>query len=140
MLTHVSDVVLLIPSTPSASPANPVSWTISKCSRFWTTRGGRLRGKRTSFQPAIPPEENIAATRPTQTAQYLIDHVGAKSLPTTSTSSRGATIVYKAEMNGFHVYGYAGMTNQDHFDHLFAMHDLMKQTSLSDARQWAQVG
>lgn len=87
------------------------------------------------FSQLYPPEEQYRENGTTLTATYLIEHVGAKKVPTTGKSSRGAAILYRADMNGFHVFGYAGMTNQDHADHLYAMHDLLKQTSLVDVKK-----
>jgi len=84
------------------------------------------------FSQLYPPEEQYRENRTTLTAQYLLERVGPKKAPTTGKTSRGADILYRAEMNGFHVFGYSGMTNQDHADHLYSMHDLLKQTSLKD--------
>ena len=86
------------------------------------------------FSQLYPPEEQYRGNTTTQTAAYLIAHVGAKKVTCNEKTSRGTPIVYRAEMNGFHVFGYSGMTNQDHFEHLFSMHDLMKQTSLDNAK------
>jgi hypothetical protein len=87
------------------------------------------------FSQLYPPEEQYRGNTTTQTAEYLIHHVGAKKMPLQNEkTSRGTPVVYKAEMNGFHVFGYSGMTNQDHFEHLFSMHDVMKKTSLPDAK------
>jgi hypothetical protein len=87
------------------------------------------------FSQLYPPEEKYRKNTTTLTADYLIQHVGAKKVADTGKTSRGTPILYRSDMNGFHVLGYAGMTNQDHFDHLYAMHDLLKQTSLSDAKK-----
>jgi len=86
------------------------------------------------FSQLYPPEEKYRGNTTTETASYLITHVGAKKVECNEKTSRGTPIVYRAEMNGFHVYGYSGMTNQDHFEHLFSMHDLLKKTSLPDAK------
>jgi hypothetical protein len=85
------------------------------------------------FSQLFPPEEQYRRNTTTLAAQYLIDHVGAKKVETKDKTSRGTPILYRAETKGFHVYGYAGTTNQDHADHLYAMHDLLARTSLKTA-------
>jgi hypothetical protein len=86
------------------------------------------------FSQLYPPEEKYRNNTTTLTAMYLIEHVGAKKVECKDKTSFGTPILYRADMNGFHVFGYAGMTNQDHFNHLYGMHDLFKLTSLKDAK------
>jgi len=86
------------------------------------------------FSQLYPPEEKYRTNTTTLTAAYLMEHVGAKKVDSKEKTSFGTPILYRAGMNGFHVFGYAGMTNQDHFNHLYGMHDLLKLTSLKDAK------
>ena len=87
------------------------------------------------YSQLYPPEEQYRRNTTTLTAEYLIEHVGARKAACTQKTSLGTPILYRSDMNGFHVLGYSGMTNQDHFDHLYSMHDLLKQTSLKDAKK-----
>ena len=87
------------------------------------------------FSQLYPPEEKYRDNTTTLTASYLIEHVGAKKVPCTQKTCLDTPILYRADMNGFHIYGYAGMTNQDHFNHLYGMHDLLRQTSLNDVKK-----
>jgi len=48
------------------------------------------------------------------------------------SNSAGARLLYRADAKNFHVLGYAGMLNQDHFNHFYASSDLLKMTSLPD--------
>lgn len=85
------------------------------------------------FSQLCPPEERYRTNTTTLAANYLIDRVGAKRQPASSRNSRGATLLYRADLGGFHVLGYAGMTSQDHFDHFYAAGDLIRETSLPSA-------
>jgi hypothetical protein len=86
------------------------------------------------FSQLYPQEEKYRTNTTTLAANALIDAVGAERKPSDQVSSRGSKILYRADLKGFHIFGYAGMTNQDHFDHLYGMCDLLRQTSLSDAK------
>jgi hypothetical protein len=85
------------------------------------------------FSHLYPPEERYRGNTTTLAASYLIDAIGAQRTPATGRNSRGAELLYRADLGGFHVLGYSGMTNQDHFEHLFSVSDLLRQTSLQDA-------
>ena len=135
VMTHVSDIVLCDSLYAKRIAGDTSDLDDLQLQPFLDYARRTAAGeKNLFFSQLYPPEERYRGNTTTQTAEYLIDHVGAKKVPANGKTSRGTPIVYRAEMNGFHVYGYAGMTNQDHFDHLFAMHDLMKQTSLADAK------
>jgi len=84
------------------------------------------------FSHLYPPEEKYRTNTTTLAASYLIDQVGAERKPADSKNSRGARLLYRADLKGFHVLGYAGMTNQDHFEHFYSVSELFRQTSLTD--------
>jgi hypothetical protein len=83
------------------------------------------------FSHLYPPEERYRTNTTTLAANYLIDHLGAKRQPTAQCNSRGARLLYRADLGDFHVLGYAGMTNQDHLEHFYALSDLLRNTTLT---------
>jgi hypothetical protein len=83
------------------------------------------------FSQLYPPEEKYRTNTTTLAANYLIDQVGAKRKESDTKNSRGAKLVYRADLKGFHVLGYAGMTNQDHFEHFYSVCDLFRETWLT---------
>jgi len=83
------------------------------------------------FSHLYPPEEQYRTNTTTLAANYLIDNLGAKRQAASGYNSRGAQLLYRAKLGNFHVLGYAGMTTQDHFEHFYALSDLLKNTSLS---------
>jgi len=85
------------------------------------------------FSHLYPPEEQYRGNTTTLAASYLIDRLHVPRRPASSRNSRGAQLLYRADRGGFHVFGYAGMTTQDHFDHFYAASDLLRQTSLAFA-------
>lgn len=84
------------------------------------------------FSHLYPPEEKYRGNTTTLAANYLIDHLKAERKPSPSLNCRGAELLYRADIGNFHVLGYAGMTNQDHFDHFYAASDLLRNISFSD--------
>jgi hypothetical protein len=87
------------------------------------------------FSQLYPTEAQYRRNTTTLTATYLIKAVGAKRIETKDRTSHGTPILYRADAKNFHVFGYAGMTNQDHFDHLYGMHDLLKRCSFENAKK-----
>ena len=85
------------------------------------------------FTHLYPPEERYRGNTTTVCAAYLIDQLHVEKKPATGANSRGAKLLYRADEKNFHVLGYAGMTNQDHFDHFYGAADVLKLTSVSDA-------
>jgi hypothetical protein len=84
------------------------------------------------FTHLYPPQEQHRGNTTTLAAAYLIDAVGAERKPVTGDderNSRGAKLLYRADKGNFHVLGYSGMTNQDHFEHLYSAADVLKLTS-----------
>jgi hypothetical protein len=62
----------------------------------------------------------------TETADYLIDHVGAERVPSTPGASGaetgfGLNLISSADLKGFHVRGYSGDANEAHGLHLRAL-------------------
>lgn len=82
-----------------------------------------------------PPEARYRNNTTTLAASFLIDTIGAKRRPANESNARGARMLYRAEKNGFRVFGIAGMTNQDHFEHFYSVADLLRQTSLDNVEQ-----
>jgi hypothetical protein len=86
------------------------------------------------YSHLYPPEEQHRGNTTTLTASYLIDELDVPRREAATRNSRGEQLLYRADRNGFHVFGYAGMTTQDHFEHFYAASDLLKLTSLDDAQ------
>ncbi len=85
------------------------------------------------FSHLYPPEERYRSNTTTLAASFLIDQLALARTPAETKNSRGARLLYRADKKGLHVLGYAGMTNQDHFDHFYAAGDLLRETSLTAA-------
>jgi len=85
------------------------------------------------FSHLYPPEKKHRSNTTTIAAEALIEGVGAEKKPASTTNSRGARLLYRADLGNFHVLGYSGMTTQDHFEHFYALSDLLLQTSLTPA-------
>ena len=86
------------------------------------------------FSHLYPPLAEHRGNTTTLAANYLIDQLGIKRKPAEERIAEGIQIAYKAESNGFHVFGYTGMTTQDHFEHLYKASHLLKLTSLAPAK------
>lgn len=88
------------------------------------------------FSHLYPPDDQAQYRTNTTTlaAGELIETFGLEPLPDGTKTSRGSLIIYRAEKNGLHIYGYAGMTTQDHFEHFYAICDLIRKTSFMDAK------
>ncbi|GAB4317480.1 MAG: hypothetical protein Kow0059_10540 [Candidatus Sumerlaeia bacterium] len=85
------------------------------------------------FTHLYPPEPQYRNNKTTLAASWLIDQVGAGRKAASECNSRGARLLYRADLRGFHVLGYAGMTTQDHFEHFYAFGDLLRATGLASA-------
>ena len=66
-----------------------------------------------------------------ETADYLIAKVGAKRIPAGGEDAPDLKLTSKADLNGFHVRGYAGTEGADHMRHLHALGVWLSRTSLS---------
>lgn len=86
------------------------------------------------FSHLYPPEARYRGNTTTLAADYLIEAVKAKRQAAEGTNCAGARLLTRADLGGFHVLGYAGMTNQDHFNHLYGVSDLLRLTSLTPAK------
>lgn len=99
-----------------------------------------VKGERTFlFSHLYPPEEQYRTNTTTLTANYLIETLGAKKQPASGCNSCGAHLLYRAELGNFHILGYAGMTTQDHFDHFYALGDLLRMSSLTPAKIYGRL-
>jgi hypothetical protein len=88
------------------------------------------------FSQLYPPLPQHRGNTTTLAANFLIDALSLDRRDMTGQNvrnSRGALLLYRADKGNCHVLGYAGMTNQDHFDHFYAAADLLRQTSLARA-------
>lgn len=86
------------------------------------------------FTQLFPPEEKYRNNTTTLAANYLIDALKAQRVPADSRNSQGAQALYRADKGNFHVIGYAGMTTQDHFNHFYALSDLLKEISFTSVK------
>jgi len=87
------------------------------------------------FSHLFPPEEQHRGNTTTLAARYLLDKLQVQMRSASDKNSRGASLLYRADKGNFHVLGYAGMTTQDHFEHFYALSDLLRLTSIPDATQ-----
>jgi len=87
------------------------------------------------FSHLYPPEEKYRNNTTTLAANYLIENLGAEKQEASGANSRGARLLYRADKGNFHVLGYSGMTTQDHFEHFYALSDLLRETSLFPVRE-----
>ena len=86
------------------------------------------------FSHLYPPLEEHRGNTTTLAANYLIERLGITRTPVGRKNSGGIPVAYKAESNGFHVFGYTGMTTQDHFEHFYKASDLLRLTSFASAK------
>ena len=71
------------------------------------------------FTQLYPPEKKYRDNTTTKTATYLIEHLHGKRVSRYQVNKLGMTLLYSFETGNCHILGYAGMTNQDHFNHLY---------------------
>lgn len=82
------------------------------------------------FTHLYPPEEKYRDNTSTKTASYLIDRIHAKKVVQHKTNKLGMLLLYSSDKKGFHIRGYSGMTNQDHFNHFYNLAEYYKKLSL----------
>lgn len=86
------------------------------------------------FSHLYPPEQKHRGNTTTVAARNLIEALGASPRPASGANSRAAQLLYRADQGRFHVLGYSGMTTQDHFEHFYALCDLLRESSLEPAQ------
>ncbi len=86
------------------------------------------------FTQLYPPDAKYRSNTTSVCASYLIDQLGLDRKDATGTNAAGAKLLYRAEKANAHILGYAGMTNQDHFNHLYGAATALKMTSIPDAK------
>ena len=68
-------------------------------------------------------------------ANLLIAAAGAERKPTTERASTGESIMYRADLERFHIFCWEAANRlQNTWDHLFACGDLLKQISFENAK------
>jgi hypothetical protein len=82
------------------------------------------------FTQLYPPEEKYRDNTTTKTAKYLIERVIAKKVERHKTNKLGMVLLYSSDKKGFHIRGYSGMTNQDHFNHFYNLAEYYQKLSL----------
>lgn len=85
------------------------------------------------FSHLYPPEPDYRDNKTNLAAEYLMEKLGLPKIHAAGYTSRGSQIMYRARRGGLLILGYAGMTTQDHFEHFYALSDLLSQTSLPSA-------
>ena len=85
------------------------------------------------FSQLYPPDEQYRNNTTTLAADHIIKELNLARKPASSRSPQGNEIVYRADKGNCHIFGYAGMTTQDHFDHFYGLGRLLGQTSLTPA-------
>ena len=131
---RITDVVLADSLYAPRVSGKPNELDSAAMSPFLEFARGAAEGKtRFWFSQLFPPEEIYRNNTTTLAAYYLTDHLRVERRPANETNSCGTKILYRADKGGFHVLGYAGMNNQDHFNHLYGVADLWKQISFDNA-------
>jgi hypothetical protein len=85
------------------------------------------------FSHLYPPQEQYRGNTTTLAASFLIDALSLEHKDANARNSRGAVLLYRADKGNCHILGFAGMTNQDHFEHFYGSADMLRQTSLTNA-------
>jgi|GEM_PF-469149 len=130
----ISDVVLADSLYPPRLPDNKNAINPTAMEPFVRYARRAMKGECSFwFSHLYPPEEPYRDNTTTLAAGYLIDTLGLERHPASGTNSRGAQLLYRVDSGNLHILGYAGMTTQDHFEHFYALSDLLRQTSLPDA-------
>ena len=89
------------------------------------------KGKKTFwFTHLYPPEEKYRDNTTTRTASYLIDHLNGRRILQNKINKLGMLLLYSCDKKEFHIRGYAGMTNQDHFNHFYNLAEYYKKLSI----------
>ena len=138
VVQRVSDVVLLDSLYAPRVGENKDRLDPDAMKPFVDFARGATEGKsRFFFTQLYPPLEQHRGNTTTLAANFLIDALKLERKPASGSNSRGAKLLYRADQGGCHILGYSGMTNQDHFEHLYGAADVWKLTSLQDARTGA---
>lgn len=85
------------------------------------------------FSHLYPPEPEYRDNKTNLAAEFLMEKLGLAKISAAGYTSRGSQIMYRASRGGLLILGYAGMTSQDHFEHFYALSDLLSLTSLPSA-------
>ncbi|MBX7244738.1 MAG: hypothetical protein K1X53_04525 [Candidatus Sumerlaeaceae bacterium] len=85
------------------------------------------------FSHLHPPDPRHRSNTTEIAAATLIEAIGAERRDDHGRNSAGAEILYRADKGNFHVLGYSGMSNQDHFNHFYGLCDLLRETPLPPA-------
>jgi len=67
----------------------------------------------------------------TETADYLIEHVGAARVPRSDVNEIGMTYTSTAELGQFAIHGFTGYTAPDHVDHIEALYLWLRMIDFS---------
>jgi hypothetical protein len=129
----VSDVVLLDSLYARDRSTNQIDQTSIEPFLRFARRACESGDARFIFTHLYPPLEEHRGNTTTVCASHLIDELKLERTLATGANSRGAKLLYRAVRNNCHILGYAGMTNQDHFEHFYSAADAIKLTNLADA-------
>jgi hypothetical protein len=91
-----------------------------------------LKKKSFWFTQLYPPDPQYRDNNTTVTARYLIDKLGLVFKDRNETQANGMKLLYLAEKGNCHIMGYAGMTNQDHFNHFYNISEYWKKLTFAD--------
>ncbi len=87
------------------------------------------------FSHLYPPEAKHRGNTTTLAADYLLSATRTRRVAAHGTNAAGARLAYRAHKGNLTILGYSGMTTQDHFNHFYALSDLLRETSLPPARE-----
>jgi hypothetical protein len=85
------------------------------------------------FSHLYPPEARYRNNTTTLAADYLLSATRTRRVAAHGTNAAGAQLAYRARKGKLTILGYSGMTTQDHFNHFYALSDLLRETSLPPA-------
>ncbi|MFT3785804.1 MAG: hypothetical protein QM770_06505 [Tepidisphaeraceae bacterium] len=123
---QVSDVVLADSLYPPRGKTNFVDLDEPLAPVLAYARRAAAGECRLVFSQLYPPDPQYRGNGTTIAANWLIDRTGATRTKCDDTLD-GRRRLYHADRAGLHVIGLAGMANQDHFDHLYQCHVLLRE-------------
>jgi hypothetical protein len=125
----ISDVILLDGLHSGYVGSNQPNPTSMGPFVAYATEAARGLDKRLIISHSSIVPGTYAST--TETSTYLINAIGAASVPQGGQNSAGMTHIRSSDLGHFHVHGFTGGVAADHVDHLQQMGLWLKQVSLA---------
>lgn len=129
----ISDLLLADSLYGTKRQGSPPRMEPAAMEPFLTLARMAARGEKVLwFTQLYPPEEQYRTNTTTLAADYLVEELELERSATEELTSRGICVLYTVDGGGFHLRGYAGMSNQDHMEHLYTVGELFAASSLAD--------